>query len=314
MKRLFMISFVLCAMVFVTACSADSGAPQSENPVAEKEVVEAVKPGERIALEGAANTRDLGGYQTTDGMMVKPHLLIRSGALDKLTENDGRILTEEYGLKTIVDLRTDTEVAQKPDLVMEGVTVVRNPLIRDATVGMTHEGSTEKEGSAVDMLIEMVEQMDGKVEEYNRGSYAKLVTDDYSLSQLKNFFTILLENEDGAILWHCTAGKDRVGTSTALLLSALGVDREVIVEDFLLTNTFYKAQEDALIKVASEKTTDPEMLENIRILNGVRESYIRTVFTTIDEQYGSMDQFLEEQMGLTPEKRQLLKDKYLVKL
>ena len=96
-------------------------------------------PGDRIKLEGKRNIRDLGGYRTADGRRIRPNRLIRSENLSGLTENDIRILTREYELRTIVDFRTLAEAMEKPDPVMEGVNYIHNPVLSEAQMGMTHE-------------------------------------------------------------------------------------------------------------------------------------------------------------------------------
>ena len=86
---------------------------------------------ERIKLKGIFNARDLGGFPVGE-KRVKPERLIRSDALRDLTDEDVRVLTEEYGLRNVIDLRTEKEIGEKPDPEIEGVTLYNIPLIRSA--------------------------------------------------------------------------------------------------------------------------------------------------------------------------------------
>ena len=105
-----------------------------------------------------------------------------------------------------------------------------------------------------------------------------LVSDDFSVTGLKHFFDILLAQKEGAVLWHCSAGKDRVGTATALLLTALGVEREVIIRDYLLTNGYLEPETEAMVAKVAAKVQNERLLTGIRILNGAERSYIESMF------------------------------------
>lgn len=320
MKKPHLLSSILAIGLLLAACSNQSEEvvnpqPTSEttanNQLADTNQTATVTPGTKIQLEGSLNTRDLGGYETLDGKVVKPDMLIRSGSLEKLTEQDIQTLVNDYQIKNIIDLRTEAEVAKDPEIVINGVTNKAIPLLKDTKLGITHENKTKLTDPA-DILLAYVDTMGGDVEAYNVKSYPELVTEDYSIGQLKSFFEYVLANEDGAVLYHCTAGKDRAGTATALLLSVLGVDREIVIEDFLKSNEFLKPKIDGTVKLASQKTSDEQVLANVRLLQGVNESYIQAVFQTIDEQYGSVSAFFEQELDITKEQQDELKSKYLM--
>lgn len=269
-----------------------------------------MKTGTRIGLTGVYNTRDIGGYRALDGRVIRPKRLIRSGALGALTLDDIRILTQEYHLKTVIDFRTLEEVEENPDPNIEGVALYLNPILSGAQMGITREGENDAV-SMVDMMITYGKQLGEHPEQFGAQIYPPLIREEFPRSQYRKFFEILLKQEEGAVLWHCTAGKDRAGTGTALLLSALNVDRDTIIHDYLLTNTFISVQTEEIIRMVSEKTADPQILNAVKVLNSVQEEYLLTVFDTIDEIYGSMETFLETQMGLTPDKLTKLQDMYL---
>jgi len=262
----------------------------------------------KIPLEGVFNTRDLGGFITADGRAVKPHRLIRSGELFTLTEGDKKILVDEYELKTIVDFRTMQEIKDKPDPELEGVTAIHNPILNEASMGITREEKQKLD--LIEMLAKMLEKgISG--EKYLADLYTTIAIKNFSKAQYKNFFEILLNQETGAVLWHCSAGKDRVGTGTALLLTALGVPRDIIIQDYLMTNIFGQHTLEQVVKEVSAKYDNPEIIDSVRAMFGVRESYILSVFNAIDERYGSIDNYLRDEMGLNDEKLAKLRDMYL---
>lgn len=270
--------------------------------------------GTRIPLTAIPNARDLGGYKTLEGKRIKPKKLIRSGTLGALIEEDIRILVENYNLKTIIDLRTDAERSQNPDPEIPGVVSYHNPILRDETFGITKESEktlSKEEFDYSEMLLNHVKMM-GENEDSLASLYAEFVESEYALEHYRKFLLYVLEQEEGAILWHCTAGKDRVGTSTAILLRILGVDMETIFNDFLLTNEFLKEQTEQIVKQVSEKTTDERVLKLVAKLNGVDKSYLEAFFDTIEKDYGSFDEFIRTKMNMTGDKIHKLKEKYLV--
>lgn len=260
----------------------------------------------RIPLEKLPNTRDLGGLPAAGGRQICPHRLLRSGALLWSSQADRAVLLEEYGLKTVIDFRTALEREEKPDPPLSGVENIWNPILEEAVMGITREETGEKKG----MVQQVLEQTGGSgqgPEEYMRAMYRNLVDEAYSRRQYRKFFEILLRQEEGSALWHCTAGKDRAGVATALLLAALGTPREEILADYIKTNEFNAAEvEEILEKVKAEYRPA------VRLLFIVKASYLESVFDRIDQAYGGMDAFLQGEMGLTPDRLDRLQEMYLL--
>lgn len=271
----------------------------------------------RIELEGLCNTRDLGGYRSIDGRQIKRHRLIRSGALADSTEADRNILVSEYCLKTIVDFRTSAERDLKPDPVMPGVTYKENPILEEEALGITREEEETKDSNAVvNKVISAIKENGSTPLAYMKNMYKNLIANPFSRAQYRKFFDILLSQEEGAVLWHCSAGKDRVGVGTILLLSALSIPREQIIADYMKVNEFGRKDVDILMSTltghvdfSSEKGR--EQAEAIRLLFTVDRAYAESVFDEMEKEHGSVDAFLEKEMGLTPAKREQLKSLYL---
>lgn len=264
--------------------------------------------GGRIQLQSLPNTRDLGALVTEDGRHILPRRLLRSGSLYHISLTDQDVLTEEYRLTEVIDLRTKQEILEKPDTVMEGVTYHEIPIIDEETLGISQEGLSRSAN-----LLKLMQNRNMIPEEFIESQYRNFVTDQYSVKQYARFMDILLHHEEGAILWHCSAGKDRVGVGTALLLSALGVPREVIREDFLKTNLYLEEEMQHMVRYLETKTiVDSKVMDKIRVLYKVKGEYLDTVFETIDQEYGSIDYFMKKALYLNPRAVDTLKNKYLV--
>lgn len=268
--------------------------------------------GTRIELEGLLNTRDLGGYQTRDGRRIKEKKILRSGALSAATKQDIQILLEQYHLKTIIDFRTETERVQKPDPEIAGISYIPHSILQEAQMGITHEGEARPK-DLVESMIAMCREIGEQAGSYLANLYPVLVTDQSCIARYRAFFDLLLRQKEGSVLYHCSEGKDRVGTATALFLSALDVDRATILEDYLLTNQYTEQKRQYILSMIQERVPDDAVLHaHFLTLNSVHESYLQSVFSTIDQTYGSMDIFLAEKLGLDRKKRAALQDLYLI--
>lgn len=269
----------------------------------------------RIELEKLHNTRDLGGFKTQDGRKILQNRLIRSGTLYEATGDDIRILSDECGLGTIIDFRTATERMQKPDPDMPGVCNIFNPILDEKTVGITFEEeeqeAEEGERDALKSIILHASSLDGKPQLYVDRLYEDLVLNDHAAASYSRFFNLLLEADDRAVLWHCTAGKDRVGVGTALLLFALGVRREIIIRDFVKTNDYVIEQVNQVCAQIEKKTGDKGLADCVRVLFTVSETYILRAFSAIELSFGSIDHYLSTRLSVTPEKRDELRAKFL---
>ena len=263
-------------------------------------------------LTGAPNARDLGGIETMDGRRIKSNRLIRSGMLARLTDEDVEYL-KSAGLKTVVDFRTSAERVQKPDRVIDGAEYIVCPMLEDKTDGITRdkpESEDEEAQRTLKMARRLMEHDPDGVRQM-RSLYPILVTLDHSLEHYRRFFEILLKHEDGALLYHCTMGKDRVGTATALLLTALGVPREGIVADYMITRERCAPGTQRLLNNCRKFTDDEAVLEFVYRLDTVQEDFIAATFETIDEVHGGMARFLRDKMGLDAAAIDRLKMLYL---
>ena len=117
---------------------------------------------------------------------------------------------------------------------------------------------------------------------------------------------------DNATLYHCTSGKDRTGVATALILSALNVDRGVINANYLESNTYRQATIDADLAKAKKYTKDQKVLDILQDMESVKQPYLDAYFNELNAKYGSVNDYLHNQLGLTDQDIQTLQAKYLV--
>ncbi len=258
--------------------------------------------GRRILLEGLGNTRDLGGLQTVDGRHIISGRLLRSGALAAATEKDQQILLREYHLKTVVDFRTELERREAPDPVWEGVTNIFHPITSERAMGLTRE-----KGGIVDLL-----DLGDKAMGVMLQLYPHLVCDEPTRKQYAEFLRIVLRQEDGAILWHCSAGKDRAGMGTALLLFVFGVPEDVIRKDYMRSNEYLQKENDRIMQMlADTHRATAVQINGVRTIFETREVFFDSAVNAIREKYNSMENYFIEGLGLTEEEVNGLRAKYL---
>ena len=247
-----------------------------------------------LPMDGAYNTRELGGYKTTNGKSVKWGMLFRSDKLSDISETDQKYL-QNLGIKRIVDFRSEGEKTEDPNKIPEGIKYIETPINVDGAMRSKIEavlkGETNREIKS--FLVDANEEF---VTDY---------TDVY-----ENFLRGLID-EDGPTLFHCTAGKDRAGFAAAITLIALGVSKEHVIEDYMKTNVFTKDRIDEMIdkiELMSLYQVDAEIL---RPLIGVERIYIETAFNTAEEKYGSLENFIREGLNISDEEIQMLRNKFL---
>jgi protein tyrosine/serine phosphatase len=187
-----------------------------------------------VRLEGAANVRDLGGLPTEDGRCTAYRRLLRSDNLQGLTDADRRLLVDDLGLRTVVDLRTEVE------LVREGP----GPLTREPLVVHRHHSLLPAAGKLTDVAADaLLPWQEGDGASSSAGpvvNYLRYLRDrpDSVLAALRS---VARPDRGGAAVVHCAAGKDRTGVVIALALSAVGVCRDAVVADYVATGEVIEA-------------------------------------------------------------------------
>lgn len=251
------------------------------------------------ALEGAVNLRDFGGYATQDGRVVRRGRLFRSGSLARLTPAAQQRF-RELGIRLICDLRRPEEKHEEPTPIPEQVA-------RRLEIPIDPGSAIAMRARLTDTTLTLKERIDFMVA-INR-ELARDHADAYA-----RMFEGLLELEEGAFLVHCAAGKDRTGFACALVLHALGVPEEVVLEDYLLTNRHvgFEAWVDGLAR-----RLDPEGRldrEAVLALAGVRPEYLRAAYEAIEAEFEGVEYYIERAVGLDAGARALLQSRLLEEL
>jgi protein-tyrosine phosphatase len=241
-------------------------------------------PLRHLALQGASNFRDLGGYPTTEGRTIRWRHIFRSNHLGQLTAEDVDVL-RRLGVRSAFDFRGREERVSGPCRVEE-ITVHSLPI--EPTVVASLRTELENGRLTAPVAIELM-----------RESYRNYVR--HNTHHFQKLFEHLLA-DCAPLVIHCTAGKDRTGFASALILHALGVADEVILDDYLLTNQFYRRDPTAAI----------DLPEDVRsAIASVEASYLAAAFEAVAEDYGDLDAYLRDGLKLGAVERTALKERYL---
>lgn len=240
-----------------------------------------------VPVQGATNFRQLGGYATQQGTHVKSGKLFRSGELSKLTDADVKLLADQH-INHIVDFRNDQEVATAKDRLPAGAAYLQLP------------AGSENLGNFMSTLPKLTTGDSLMTSFYSQTSHLK--------AKYQPFFQELLKTPDNsALLFHCTAGKDRTGIGAAMLLYVLGVPGETIMTDYLASNDYRKAENEKMVAGMTKMGIKEQVAKDI---TGVKEIYLQATYMAIVKQYSSMDNFISKELGLTAADIALLRKKY----
>ena len=272
-------------------------------------------PARSLGLNTAANARDLGGYRTAEGRTVRSGVALRAEALVRLDDADLETLTA-IGVRQVVDLRGLNEVQENGSDRLPGLDPVDI-----ATVELT-DGVAVVEGDAIrllhlpvyspdhDIYVELREVLgsqdaaaqrallgDGGGERIMTEMYRWFVTDPVIRTRFAETVRLLADQAGTPVLFHCTAGKDRTGWVAAIVLTALGVDRDTVYADYLLTNERSAATMGRIMEMFTSRRilADPSL---IRPVLSARAAYLDASFAAVEEGWASFEDFLSAGLGL----------------
>jgi len=242
-------------------------------------------------LKSIDNFRDIAGittaYSTSHDGTLRAGVFYRSNALTPSTADLATL--NGLGIKAIYDLRTPSEIAATPDTLLTGATYRNIDII----------GSTTSGSNITTLSITSAANAIAMMQETNRA----FVSDAGMRGQLSTLFNELAA-VDGAALFHCTAGKDRTGWTAAVLQSIAGVDNATIMSNYLATNDYTAARMQATLAAMP-----PAMAAIYAPLLGVDASYLQAGLDQITAQYGTMDNYLKQGLGLSQETLYVLRGK-----
>lgn len=249
-----------------------------------------------LRFAGVKNFRDLGGYRTLDGRVVRWGALYRSGSLHKLNDADLKKLAD-LNLDRVISFRAEHETKREPNRLPHGVRLVNIPM-EDSSTKVWHE--------ARDEMVKNMKTLDPA--EFMIATNTELATK--FTSGYRQFYRELLDSNGNPILFHCAAGKDRTGFAAATLLRLLGVPHDMIMRDYLLTNTY-------LLNAHKWNLFWAGVLKGRKFAEGIRgfmradERYLSAAFSAMEKEHGSFEKYVHDGLGLTDADIEHLKNFYL---
>ena len=282
MKQLIKISFLVIISSCVFSCKTQTfSAPEYGISKTEKQ----------FEIKKVINFRTIGNIKNNDGRTLKEGMLYRSGHLYQLKKKSLKTF-QNLGIKEIIDLRNSKEISQKPDQ------------LSDAFIYKNYS-AFEDEGDQLNQAKKLV--LKGKVKGSDADQrmldfYKNYITENPAI--IKEIIHEILDSET-PVLYHCTAGKDRTGIITALILTILKFDRTTIYNDYLLSNNYRKQLVKKRLHLANNlHFLFPKMdLNVIEKLSWVEKNYLETAFSEIDKKYGSIDIYIHQNLGISENKR-----------
>ena len=283
---------IVCIMVMLVSCKTN---------VAESQTLELKN--QLIGLSSAHNARQLGGYQIGN-QKIKDNLLLRTAKISALSKEDSTLLCDKYQVQCIYDFRGKEESLSAPD-VIPGKARYLSLALSFSQGDSQLDTKFESEAQMIGMLLQYAEHP--SVQTMCTSMYDIIFFEESSQEVYRKFFADLMtvEPEEGAVLWHCTQGKDRAGCASAMLLAALGANRELIMADFTLSKSYYDP-------IASQIKTETEPQKTvINTLISANPEIFEATLNKVDEKYGSLKNYLTQCIGVTPEMMNILRDRYL---
>ena len=268
----------ICYVVSALALFSVSSAASSNRPGVTLPQPPAEYSYERaLPLEGGQNFRDLGGYPTEGNRHVRWGLLFRSGSMYGLTAADFAYL-QKLGLRTVVDFRSKQERAAEP----EGWPTDHTPriltddydfaLLGRHMTGLNEMKPEERQAKLIEMYPIILDQFNG---------------------QYRRLFEQLLDGNT-PLAFHCSAGRDRTGVAAALILTALGVPRETVIQDYLLTNRYFQLARTG----PAAQTWGNIPSDMLKVMESSARPSIEAVFKFVDQYPGGAKGYLRDKLGL----------------
>jgi protein-tyrosine phosphatase len=295
---------LMLLVIGITSCKNKQDSSVDTEVATVKEVILS-EPGISLGIATVPNLRDLGGYKTKDGSTVVRGLVYRSNQLAKISPEDMEKIAK-LGLKNDYDLRTETERTPLPDELPPGVNNIWLDVLKDAT------------GSAPTNLLALLQDPeqgnkelgDGKIEAVFITSYRDFVSLSSAKTAYHEFFTSLADRNKLPALFHCTTGKDRTGWGAAALLTLLDVPKETVMKDYLRSNDYilplYKEVIDGYVAGGGIPSIPQAIF-------GVKEEYLKASFDEMETNYGAIENYFSEGLGIDATMQKTLRELYLNK-
>ncbi len=267
-----------------------------------------------IPVNGIINARDLGGYIMQDGRRLRDGAFIRAAHLADATDEDLQYLSS-IPIAKVIDFRKDIEMNGKTDRMVPGAEYIRleidasGKIVSQATEDEKRLFTGSKQFDVKKFMV--MAAFNPMAQKIAQLMYPNLTNDPECQKQFSLFFRLILETENGAILYHCTQGKDRTGFASALILAALGADRDTIVADFDATNRVYEEDVRQCCQNVCLMGGKEKEIATVKSFLGANTDNFIKALDRIDREYGSIEAYLKGPIGLTDNDILTLKERYL---
>jgi protein-tyrosine phosphatase len=290
------VAMITAAFLPVLAQTANGSLPQ-------------LAPGQSLGLAlyipPVPNLRDVGGYKTSDGATIARELAYRSDTFYPMTPEDDRKL-EVLRLKNDYDLRTTAEAKAEPDEMPAGVKYHLLNVLADAKSSAPAE---------LEKLLHEPKKANaalggGKIEALFMEGYREFISLPSARQSYRTLFLSLADQNKLPAVFHCTTGKDRTGWAAAALLTLLGVPPETVMEDYMRTNDYTLPQFQRKIDEFVEAGGDRDIAVAVF---GVKREYLDASFDEMQKQYGTIEKYFAEGLGIDASGQKVLRDMFLSK-
>lgn len=242
-----------------------------------------------IQLQNVRNVRDLGGIVTEDGRVVKPGLFYRGAALYEATDADKDALFNQLGIRCVIDVRCGWEREAKPDVTVPGVENLHVPFYDLDRVGVEYtEPAAGTKVVGRDVACDPIRFY---------GSLSNVLTARQMRKGVHDAFSHALEGKP--VYVHCSGGKDRAGVLSVLILAILGVGKEAILRDYLITNEsrdrHYESEFQRFLRFADG---NEELAHKLTRAHRANPENLQAFYDSLEARYGGMDAFIVEKLGI----------------
>lgn len=273
---------------------------------AEPVIVPASLPAEERAahrllnFEGISNFRDLGGYPAAGGKTVKWGKLYRAANFAETSRADQQVL-DSLKLYALVDFRSSAEKEEEPNRLPQ------SPAFQVIEIP-TMDGGDNSVSAEIMARFES-----GDFSDFDPDAFMIEANRQFATTfnpQFKQFIEVIENAQGEPVVWHCSAGKDRTGFAAAILLRILGVAEDVVMQDYLMSREYALAARQKELTLVRWLESE-EAADKLEILLGVEAPWLQAAFDTIDEQYGSFDNYVSQILGLSDTDIQALHSRLL---
>ena len=265
--------------------------------------IEGSQPGLSLGIQSVPNLRDLGGYHGADGQAIAGGLLYRSNQLHHVSPEDMQKIAD-LDLRYVYDLRTHAAMQSRPEELPPTVSHVWLDVLADSP----QAGPAMLEKLMSDPKLANAELGGGKAAKMFAGSYREFVSLPSARHEYRKLYLSLANPDMLPALFHCTTGKDRTGWAAAAFLTLMGVPKDVVMEDYLRSNDYiiplYRQVIDGAVAQGIEEDIPLSIL-------GVRPEYLESAYDEMQKQFGSIENYFAEGLGIDAAGQQALRDVYL---